>query len=178
MSTLDLRTPGERALQEVRAARVMLRLASGRQQAVEAILGNISAIQDGQPILAASLLVREALRLAPHRRLMLLSVAQQLVREHGLAADVDRQEVQSAADYLEKLIQESKDALELRDKWIRRAMKATLVIATLLILTALGTLIYVTVSGPSAPASDTDGKTRVVGAPEHEAARPQGAESK
>lgn len=143
MSAPDLRTPGERALQEVRAARAMLRLASGRQQSLEAILGNVNTIQDQQPALAASLLVREALRMAPHRRLVLLNVSRQLIQEHGLGPDVDREEAKLAADHIDGLIEESKGAIERREKWIERGMKAALVIALLMVASALAAILYV-----------------------------------
>lgn len=161
MSTPDLRTPGERALQEVRAARVMLRLASGRHQTPEAILGNVNTIQDRQPAVAASLLVREALRMAPYRRLVLLNVAQQLLQEHGLNPDVDRQEAQSAAEYVENLVQESKTAFERREKWIERAMKVSLVMAILLIIAAIAAIAYVSLSGSAAHSSPEGKKSQV-----------------
>lgn len=178
MSSHDLRTPGERALQEVRAARVMLRLASGRHQTHEAILGNVNLIQDRQPALAASLLVREALRMAPYRRLVLLNVAQQLLQEHGMNPDADRQEAQSAAEYVDALIQESKEAIERRDKWIKWSMNASMAMAVLLIISAIAAIAYVSFSGSAAHSSPEGKKSQVEETQVKDTPKTEGANTK
>lgn len=178
MSSHDLRTPGERALQEVRAARVMLRLASGRHQTPEAILGNVNLIQDRQPALAASLLVREALRMAPYRRLVLLNVAQQLLQEHGMNPDADRQEAQSAAEYVDALIQESKEAIERRDKWIEWSIKASLVMAVLLMTMAICMIVLAPFSGASDPKPPESDSSQVEDVQPKETPKTEGATTK
>lgn len=116
--------------------------------------------------------------MAPHRRLDLLKKAQQLVEEHGMAPDVDRQEIQAAVDFLQNLIQEAQEAVRRREKRIDLALKASFVLALLLTLSLLTFAIYNSLrSRPQDESSTTEkgaAETRLTG----EATKPEGVKSK
>lgn len=175
MSELDLRTPGERALLEVQAARALLQITSGHQRTSEAVLRACGTLRVKQPALAASILVQEALRHPPHRRLEWLEYAKEMLDEHGMGPDVDRAGILEAYDHIALLIEGSKADIARRERWLGDMITASIVLLAATLLTMIGSKIMDwACAGPSqdAPAAQAEHPTN------KEPAKPSGAESK